>query len=95
MGKPFDLLCEASDEAMGVVLGQHDGDNFNVIHHASRTLNEAQNNYPMAKKELFVVVFACDKFRSYIIDSKVKVHTYREGLKDITGRKDVKPRLIR
>jgi hypothetical protein len=38
--KPFDLLCEASNEAVGAVLGQHDGDNFNIIHHASRTLNE-------------------------------------------------------
>ena len=43
----------------------------------------------------FFVVFACDKFRSYIIDSKVKVHTDHQGLKEIIERKDVKPRFIR
>jgi len=93
--KPFELICEASDEAVGVVLGQLDGGNFNVIHHASRTLNEAQRIYPMAEKEIFAVIFSCDKFRSYIIDSKVKVHTDRVGLKKILERTDVKPRMIR
>ena len=39
--KPFEVICEASDEAVGAVLGHLDGDNFNIIHHASRTLNEA------------------------------------------------------
>jgi hypothetical protein len=48
----------------------------------------------MAEKELFVVVFACDNFRSYIIDSKVKVHTDRDGLKEILERIDIKPRMI-
>ena len=49
----------------------------------------------MAEKELFAVVFSCDKFRSQIIDSKVKVHTDRDGLKEILERTDVKPRMIR
>ena len=93
--KPFELICEDSDEAVGVVLGQLDGGNFSVIHHATRTLNEAQRNYPMAEKELFAVVFSCDKFRSYIIDSKVKVHMDRDGLKEILERTDVKPRMTR
>jgi hypothetical protein len=46
----FELLCEASNEAIGAILGQRDGDNFNIIPQASRTLNEAQRNYPMVKR---------------------------------------------
>ena len=95
MEEAFDLFCAASNEAVGAVLCQHDGDELNIIHHASRTLNEAQRNYPMAEKELFAVVFSCDKFRSYIIDSKVRVHTDRDSLKEILERTDVKPRMIR
>ena len=93
--KPFMLVCEASEQSVGAVLGQLDGDNFNTIHHASRTLNDAQKNYPFSEKELFAVVFSCDKFRSYIIDAKVKVYTDRDGLKEILEKTDVKPRLIR
>ena len=67
----FDLICEASDDAVGVTLGQHIGRRFNIIHHASRTLNSAQKNYPKEEGELFAVFFSCDKFRSYIVDAKV------------------------
>ena len=40
-------------------------------------------------------MFACEKFRSYITDSKVRVYTDRMGLKEILERIDVKPRMIR
>ena len=49
----------------------------------------------MTERELFATVFSYDKFRSYIIDSKVKVYTDRDGLKEILERTYVKPRLIR
>jgi hypothetical protein len=73
--KPFELLCEANNESVGVALCQRDGDELNIIYHASRTLNNAQINYPLIEKEFFAVVFACEKFRSYITDSKVRVYT--------------------
>jgi hypothetical protein len=76
-------------------LCQQYGDQFNIIHHASRTLNDAQINYPLVGKEFFAVVFACEKFRSYITDSKVRVYTDRMGLKEILEINDVKPRMIR
>jgi hypothetical protein len=82
LDKPFELFREASNEVVWAILGQRDDYNFNIIHHASRTLNEAQRNYPFIKKELFVVVFSCDKFRSYITDALVKIHTNHDGLKD-------------
>ena len=93
--KHFDLICKASYDAIGVTLGQYDGTIFNVIHYASKTLNDAQKRYPHIEKELFAIVYGCDKFRSYISESKVRVHTDRDGIKEIISRKDVNPRLIR
>ncbi|GKB70886.1 reverse transcriptase domain-containing protein [Tanacetum coccineum] len=67
---PFELMCDASDFAVGAVLGQKDGKNFHPIYFASKTLNPAQQKYTVTEKELMAVVFAFDKFRSYLILSK-------------------------
>ena len=40
--KPFEIMCDASDFAIGVVLGQRHNKLFKAIYYASRTLNEAQ-----------------------------------------------------
>ncbi|KAL6329703.1 hypothetical protein AAG906_027279 [Vitis piasezkii] len=59
---PFELMCDASDFAIGAVLGQREDGKPYVIYYASKTLNEAQRNYTTTEKELLVVVFALDKF---------------------------------
>ena len=46
-------------------------------------------------KEMLAVVFACDKFRSYLIGTKVIVFTDHVALRYLFGKKDAKPRLIR
>ena len=71
----FEIICDASDYDVGAVLGQRVDRKFNVIHYASKTLDSAQRNYATTEKEFLAVVFACDKFRPYIVDSKVTVHT--------------------
>ncbi|CAN6579848.1 unnamed protein product [Malus baccata var. baccata] len=68
---PFEIMCDASDYAIGAVLGQRRDKLLHVIYYASRTLNDAQLNYATTEKELLAVVFALDKFRSYLIGSKV------------------------
>ncbi|RVW58785.1 Retrovirus-related Pol polyprotein from transposon 17.6 [Vitis vinifera] len=65
---PFEVMCDASDLAMGAVLGQREDGKPYVIYYASKTLNEAQRNYTTTEKELLAVVFALDKFRAYLID---------------------------
>ncbi|KAK1645493.1 hypothetical protein QYE76_063298 [Lolium multiflorum] len=72
---PFRIMCDASDVAVGVVLGQRVDKKLNVIHYASKTLDAAQKNYATTEKEVLAVVFACDKFRPYIVDLKVTIHT--------------------
>ncbi|KAM2111924.1 hypothetical protein ACFX1R_014489 [Malus domestica] len=92
---PFELMCDASDYALGVVLGQRKDKRPHVVYYASRTLNDAQLNYSTTEKELLAVVFALDKFRSYLIGTKVIVFTDHAALKYLLTKKEAKPRLIR
>ena len=92
---PFELMCDASDYAIGAVLGQKREKIFQVIYYASRTLNDAQLNYASTEKELLAIVFAFDKFRPYLIGNKVVVHTDHSAIKYLMTKKDAKPRLIR
>ncbi|KAL4324503.1 hypothetical protein GQ457_11G026440 [Hibiscus cannabinus] len=92
---PFELMCDASDYAVGVVLGQRKGKIFHPIYYASKTLNDAQTNYTTTEKEMLAVIFAFDKFRSYLIGTKVIVHTDHSTIKYLLSKKDAKPRLIR
>ena len=92
---PFEPMCDASDYAIGAVLGQKREKIFQVIYYASRTLNDAQLNYATTEKELLAIVFAFDKFRPYLIGNKVVVHTDHSAIKYLMTKKDAKPRLIR
>ncbi|KAL5544755.1 hypothetical protein UlMin_008539 [Ulmus minor] len=92
---PFTLMCDASDYAIGAVLGQRKGKIFHVIYYASKVLNDAQLNYATTEKELLAVVYAFDKFWSYLIGSKVIVYTDHSALRYLFAKKDVKPRLLR
>ncbi|CAN6544149.1 unnamed protein product [Malus baccata var. baccata] len=92
---PFELMCDASDYALGAVLGQRKDKRPHVIYYASRTLNDAQLNYSTTEKELLAVVFALDKFRSFLIGFKVIVFTDHAALKYLLTKKQAKPRLIR
>ena len=59
-----------------------------------KILDSAQRNYATTEKEFLAVVFACDKFRSYIVDSKVIVHTDHAAIKYLMEKNGAKPRLI-
>nr|GEZ12231.1 hypothetical protein [Tanacetum cinerariifolium] len=64
---PFELMCDASDFAIGAVLGQRQENNFRPIHYASKTMTEAESNYTTTEKEMLAVVYAFEKFRSYLM----------------------------
>ena len=56
--KLFEIMCDASDFTIGAVLGQRKDNKRHVIYYSSRTLNDAQVNYPTTEKEFLTVVFA-------------------------------------
>ncbi|KAJ9535506.1 hypothetical protein OSB04_un001362 [Centaurea solstitialis] len=93
--QPFEIVFDASDYAVGAVLGQRKNNHFQPICYASRTLNDAQENYTTTEKELLAVVFAIEKFRSYLVLSKIIVYTDHSALKYLFAKPDAKPRLIR
>ena len=91
----FELMCDASDYAVGAVLGQRKEKKPHVIYYASRALDSAQMNYSTTEKELLAIVFALDKFRQYLVGSPIVCFTDHAALKYLLQKKDAKPRLIR
>ena len=91
---PFELMCDASYYALGAVLGQLKDKKLHVIYYASQTLNDAQLNYSTTEKELIDVVFALDKFRSYLLGTKVIIYSNHASLKYLFTKKEAKARRI-
>jgi hypothetical protein len=88
-------MCDAIDYDVGTVLGQTKDRKHHAIAYASKTLTGAQLNYATTEKELLTIVFAIDKFRSYLVGGKVIVYTDHTALKYFLTKKDAKPRLIK
>nr|GEW68397.1 reverse transcriptase domain-containing protein [Tanacetum cinerariifolium] len=91
---PFKLMCDASDFAIGAVLGQRHEKHFKPIHYTSKMMNDAESNYTTTEKEMLAVVYAFEKFRSYLIMNKSIVHTDHSALKYLFAKKDAKARLL-
>ena len=90
---PFEIMFDASDYAVGAVLEQTKDKKHHAIAYASKTLTGPQLNYATTEKELLAIVFAIDKFRSYLVGAKVIVYTNHATLKYLLTKKDAKPHL--
>ena len=88
---PFEIMCGASDYAVGAVLGQRIEKKPTAIWYTSKTLAQAQINYTTTEKELLVVVYALEKLRSYILGSKIVIYTDHATLKYLFSKKEAKP----
>nr|GEV26403.1 hypothetical protein [Tanacetum cinerariifolium] len=91
---PFELMCDASDFAIGAVLGQRHEKHFRPIHYASKMMTDAEFDYTMTEKEMLAVVYAFEKFRSYLIMNKSILYTDHSALKYLFAKKDAKARLL-
>nr|GEU52687.1 reverse transcriptase domain-containing protein [Tanacetum cinerariifolium] len=93
--QPFELMCDASDYVVCAVLGQRIEKHFWPIHYASKTITQAETNYTTNDKEMLAVVYAFEKFCSYLIMNKSIVYTNHSVLKYLFAKKDAKVRLLR
>nr|GEX08036.1 reverse transcriptase domain-containing protein [Tanacetum cinerariifolium] len=91
---PFEIMYDASDFAIGAILGQRQENHFRPIHYASKTMAEAESNYTTTEKEMLAVVYAFEKFRSYLIMNKIIMYTDHSALKYLFAKKDSKARLL-
>jgi hypothetical protein len=93
--QPFEIMCDASDYVVGDVLGQRKDKKLHVIYYASRTMDAVQLNYATTEKELLAVVFAIDKFRSYLDGAKIIADTCHAAIRYLMSKKDDKLKLLR
>ena len=93
--KNFEIMCDANDYAMEVVLGQKMEKIFRAIDHGSKTFNEAQENYSPIENEMLEMVFSWERFRPYILGSHVIIHIDHAVIKYLMAKKHAKPRLIK
>lgn len=92
---PFELMCDTRDTIVGAVLGQNKDKIFHSIYYDNKTLDPIQYNYIVTEKEMLLLVFAFDKFHSYLVGTKVTMFTDHVALRYLFNKKDLKPRLIR
>ncbi|RDX88113.1 Retrovirus-related Pol polyprotein, partial [Mucuna pruriens] len=87
-------MCDASNLALEAVLGQRVGVGqlVHVIAYASQTMDPAQQNYTTTEKELLAIVFALDKFRSYLLGSRIIVSSDHAALRYLLKKPDTKLR---
>ncbi|RDX83987.1 Retrovirus-related Pol polyprotein, partial [Mucuna pruriens] len=79
---PFELMCDVSNSALGAVLGQRAG----VSKQAHTTKDDLI--------KLLTIVFALDKFHSYLLGSKIIIFFDHATLRFLLKKPDAKPRLI-
>ncbi|GJT45002.1 reverse transcriptase domain-containing protein [Tanacetum coccineum] len=92
----LNLCCDVCKRfLLGAVLGQRHEKHFRPIHYASKTMNEAESRYTTTEKEMLAVVYAFEKFRSYLVMNKCTVYTDHSALKYLFAKKDSKARMLR
>jgi hypothetical protein len=95
--KPFHVVCDASDFAIGSALMQLDDDGVErVVCYQSRQLQPAERNYPVHDKELLAMKYALAKFRVYLLgDRPFKVFTDHASLRTAVNSPHLSQRMAR
>uniref|UniRef100_K3X128 Reverse transcriptase domain-containing protein n=1 Tax=Globisporangium ultimum (strain ATCC 200006 / CBS 805.95 / DAOM BR144) TaxID=431595 RepID=K3X128_GLOUD len=89
--KPFHVVCDASDYAIGCALMQHDDEGRErVVSYQSRQLRPAERNYPVHDKELLAMKYALVKFRVYLLgEERFAIYTDHASLRTAPGKTNI------
>ena len=92
---PFHISSDASDIAIGAVLGQQDGQVPYAIYYISKKLAPAELNYTVTEKEFLAIVYSINKFRHYITGYPTFVHTNHSAIKYLMNKPVTNARVTR
>ncbi|KAE9021944.1 hypothetical protein PR001_g13256 [Phytophthora rubi] len=95
--KPFDVVCDASDFAIGCALMQFDDEGRErVVSYQSRQMKPAERNYPVHDKELLAMRYALIKFRVYLLGEQTfAVYTDHASLRTAMKSPHISQRMAR
>ncbi|KAF1316233.1 reverse transcriptase, partial [Globisporangium splendens] len=96
-GRPFHVVCDASDCAIGCTLMQTDREGHkHVVCFQSRQLKPAERNYPVHDKELLAMKYALAKFRIYLLgDRPFVIYTDHASLRTAVNSPHLSQRMAR
>ncbi|KAG3181653.1 hypothetical protein PC128_g15031 [Phytophthora cactorum] len=95
--RPFLVVCDASDFAIGCSLMQHDHEGRDrVVYYQSRQLKPAERNYPVHDKDFLAMKYALAKFRVYLFGSgPFVVYTDHASLRTAVKSPHISQRMAR
>ncbi|CAI7792436.1 unnamed protein product [Closterium sp. NIES-53] len=93
--KPFKVVTDASNLAIGAVLLQDFGNGLQPIAYESRKLQAAKRNYPIHDKEMLAIIHAFKLWRCYLVSVDVTVRTDHKSLQYLRAQPNLNPRQIR
>eukprot|EP00253_Pinus_taeda_P005467 PITA_05467 len=92
---PFQISSDASDTAIGAVLGQEEDKKPYAIYYISKNLSFAELNYTVTEKEFLAVIHAVNKFGHYITGYPVVLYTDHSAIKYLANKPVTNARIIR
>ena len=91
----FHVTLDASGWCLGAILWQMEDKRERPIYYASRQMSSAERNYTATEREALAVVYACKKFRHYLLGYRIVFHTDHDSLKYLVNKPDLSGRLAR
>ena len=92
---PFHISFDASNIAIGAVLGQEEDRKPYAIYYISKNLTPAELNYTVTEKEFLATIYAINKFRHYITGYQVFLHTDHSAIRYLANKPIMNGRITR
>ena len=92
---PFHISSNASNNAIGAVLGQQDGEPPYAIYYISKNLARIELNYTVTEKYFLTIVYSINKVRHYITGYPKFVHNDDSTIKYLMNKPITNIRITR
>ena len=84
------MTIDASGWCLGAILWQYHSERRECpIYYASKQISLAETKYSTTEREALAVVYACKKFRHYLLGYRIVFHTNHDSLKYLVNKLDL------